>query len=207
MKLVLFFFLVLTFFPAYSGTEFAFNSFKADFEQTVVSSLTGKEVKTLGKIAYAWPGQVRAEITEPSTDRSLLVGNSKKTWFYTPPAVKGEKGQVQVDHSGKMVLNEFLDILSRNGFSSNQVYTCTKKDNGQELNFPPVAAKKYGLTKAFLVSEEIDGKITGIKTLVLYFAEKQKQPLTFKFSNFVANAPLTKTDFTFNIPPGTEISE
>ncbi len=200
-------FLSLIVFPTLAGPGLPFDSFKADFEQIVVSSLSGKEVKTLGRIAYAWQGQVRAEIIAPEADRSTLVGNSKKTWFYTPPAIKGEKGQVQLDHSGKMVLSEFLDVLNRNGFSSNKTYTCVKKDNGQELSFPSDAAKKYGITKAFLVPEEVDGKMTGIKTLVLYFTEKQKQPLTFKFSNFVANAPLTKTDFTFNIPPGTEISE
>ena len=89
---ILFLFLLAS--SASFAKSFVPGSFSANFEESILSMATGKEKKSFGKIDYKFPGNIRFEITSPNA--STFVSNPQKSWYYVPPFVEGEQGQVTI---------------------------------------------------------------------------------------------------------------
>lgn len=117
------------------------NSFSANFEETV-KSVTGKEKKTYGKVEYKFPGHLRFEVTQP--EKSLFVVNPKKTWFYQPAFVKGEKDQVTTQKSANLPLIKFLDSV-KNGLEGSKLFTTKYEKNSVVLTFVKTIQKEMGV--------------------------------------------------------------
>lgn len=117
------------------------NSFSANFEETV-KSVTGKEKKTYGKVDYKFPGHLRFEVTQP--ERSLFIVNPKKTWFYQPAFVKGEKDQVTIQKSANLPLIKFLDSV-KNGVEDSKLFTTKYEKNAVVLTFVKTIQKEMGV--------------------------------------------------------------
>lgn len=70
----------------------ASKTLKAKFVQSTVSAITGAPKKSEGTLEVKRPDKIRWETLAP--DKSLLVSDGKKAWFYTPPFDSSEPGQV-----------------------------------------------------------------------------------------------------------------
>lgn len=149
MKIAFFAFLILPTLTFAKG--FVPNSFSANYEESVVSQVTGKEKKSYGKIDYKYPGSLRFEVTSPVP--TLFVVNPKQSWLYQPSHVKGEKDQVTVQKSTNLPLIKFLDSV-KNGVEGSKLFTTKYNKNDLVLTFVKTIQKEMGFIEVTLHSEK-----------------------------------------------------
>lgn len=178
------------------------NSFRANFEQRFISTITGKEKISSGSIDYAYPGQIRFEVVLP--EKTTFVSNGKKSWYYTAPFDPKEKGEVIIQPSNKLLITKFFDYL-KNGLESNDTYTVVKEKNEYVLTFKAPAQKELSIEKARL---EMNDKVTTmtklseLKQITLLYKDNKKVKLTF--SNLLENVKFEQNYFDYKIPENTK---
>jgi outer membrane lipoprotein-sorting protein len=180
------------------------NSFRSKFVQSFKSSLTGKLVKSRGEIVYKYPKMIKMEILNP--EPSIFTSNAKKSWYYTPPFMEGEKGEVTIQTSRDTLLSGFFDTLKK-GIKSNNLYQVKNlSKNKVELSFDKKTAKKIGLKKANLIFKNLDkSNLKNVDSIQLVYTDKRT--VTILFENLVINIPLKPSEFVFKIPLKTNISQ
>lgn len=202
MKIILFALLI----PSLSlASSFLPDSFSANFEESFVSAVNGKEKKSFGKIDYRYPSHIRFEKISP--DSSTFVSNPEKSWYYVPPFVKGEKGEVTIQESNKLVLTKFLDAL-KNGLENNKLFTHKYNKNELILTFTKAIQKDMNLKQAVLVTESDPKKIKKLKEferLVLTYNDGRK--VNLKFVDLKEDVSFSQKHFVFDIPSNTKVSE
>lgn len=148
MKLLL----LLALLPLHTfAKSFVPNSFSANYEESVISLVTGKEKKSFGKIDYKFPGNLRFEVTSPVP--TLFVVNPKKSWLYQPSHVKGEKDQVTVQKSSNLPLIKFLDSV-KNGIEGSKLFTTKYEKNDLILTFVKTIQKEMGFIEVILHADK-----------------------------------------------------
>ena len=141
-------FIIFLLFPTLTfAKSFVPNSFSSNYEETVVSLVTGKEKKSFGKIDYKFPGNLRFEVTSPIP--TLFIVNPKKSWLYQPSHVKGEKGQVTIQKSSNLPLIKFLDSV-KNGIENSKIFTTKYQKNDLTLTFVKTIQKDMGFAEVTL---------------------------------------------------------
>ena len=95
----------------FSKTSFLPKSFQTSFVQEYKSALKGKKRKSHGVIEYAYPSQIRFEVSKP--DKLVYISNQKTSWYYSAPYIDGEPGTVSVRKSKKNGLHKFFDSLKK----------------------------------------------------------------------------------------------
>lgn len=202
MKTILFALLIPTLSLAAS---FVPESFSANFEESFVSVATGKEKKSFGKIDYKYPGHIRFEKKSP--DVSIFVSNPEKSWYYVPPFVKGEKGEVTIQESNKLVLTKFLDAL-KNGIENSKLFTHQYNNKELTLVFTAAIQKDTHLKEATLIADSEAKKIKSLKEfdrLQLVYNDGRK--VTLKFVDLKEGESFSKSHFEFDIPGNTKITQ
>ena len=185
------------------GRAFLPSTFKANFNQSYKSSLTGKEKSTKGGIEYKFPGHLRFEIYGPN--KTLFITNPKKTWYYNAPFIEGESGEVTIKKTGKMVLSKFFDAL-KEGLSSNKHYKVEKVGEDYHLHFSKKILGQIGITKSILrfKGKKVYPKFSDIQLIWLFYQNKRKVKMTF--SNLRESMNLDHKRFIFKIPKNTKVS-
>lgn len=194
--------LFLILFSVESFAGFLPNSFRANFEQRFISTITGKEKISIGSIDYAYPGQIRFEIITP--EKTTFVSNGKKSWYYTAPFDPKEKGEVIIQPSNKLLITKFFDYL-KNGLDSNDTYTVVKEKNEYILSFNAKAQKELSIEKARLeVNDKLTtmNKLSELKQITLIYKDNKKVKLTF--SNLLENVKFEQNYFDYKIPENTK---
>lgn len=165
------------------------------FEQTRISSLTQQKQVSTGKIYFSRPGRIRWETETP--EKSLLIGDGKKFWFYTPPFSQGESGQV-IERKSQDVQSQFAqDLLSG--------HLSVSKDTKVEdlgANRYKVTPKKGSAGTVKTAEITIDSKAQTIQKLVLIHEDESR--LELSFSKIELGKPLDAKLFTFKAPPNTQ---
>jgi outer membrane lipoprotein-sorting protein len=183
--------------------QFLPDSFKAKYEERYVSTTQKKEKKSHGTIHYKYPRHIRFEVLSP--DPALFISNAEKSWYYTPPFIEGEQGQVVLQESNKLVLIKLLDVL-RQGLKSNSVYKIQMQKQVATLTFLPTYQKEFQLNKVVLRATKnmSDVKtLSELKELDLHQASGQK--VTLGFSDFESGVTFAPDHFVFNIPKNTKV--
>ena len=188
-----------------SKSSFMPPSFSADYEESFVSSLNGQEKKSFGRIDYKFPRHIRFEVVSP--DPTTFVANPKTSWYYRPPFIEDEEGQVTIQKSDDMVLTKFLDAL-KNGAKTNAAYTVKSKANLLTLVFSAPLQKDLQMTQAVLVAAGDASKASTLgefKELLLHYKSGKK--VRMKFLSFRPNLSFPADHFEFRIPAKTKIIE
>lgn len=178
-------------------------SFSANFEESIVSTMTGKEKKSFGKIDYMFPGHIRFEITSPNP--SSFVSNPKKSWYYVPPFVEGEQGQVTIQKSNKLPLTKFLDSI-RNGIEGSKLFTYKYSGNDLVLTFVKTVQKELTLKEVtFHATKDAKTvqKMSEFEKLTLIYADGRK--VNLKFQDFKEEPSFPVKHFEFTPPEKTKI--
>ena len=81
-------------------------SFRAKFTQQFKRSLHGKTKENKGVLDYRSPGNFRFELKGKTN--MIVVSNPLKTWHYKPPFIPGQKGELKVSATKKVLLFPFL---------------------------------------------------------------------------------------------------
>ncbi len=200
MKLIIFFLLNLP--SLLIAKSFVPSSFSANYEENLVS-ITGKVKKSFGKIDYQFPGHLRFEVTSPVS--SLFVVNPKRTWFYQPAFVKGEKDQVTVQKSSNLPLVKFLDSV-KNGLENSKMFTAQYVGNDLILTFNKNSQKEMGFIEVVLHGSQ-DAKnvkeLKGFENLTLKHLNKNKTNI--KLIDLKESVSFPAGHFEFTPAPNTKI--
>lgn len=87
----------------------------ARFKQTERIEALDQTKNSEGVILIKRPDKIRWETQKP--DPSLLVGNGRKFWFYTPPFEEGERGQV-IEQDARRIRSRLAHALLSGSFSA-----------------------------------------------------------------------------------------
>ncbi|MFN8369028.1 MAG: outer membrane lipoprotein carrier protein LolA [Bacteriovoracaceae bacterium] len=184
-------------------SDFLPKTFKSDFEQRFISSISGKEKVSSGLIEYQYPSHIRFEVLSP--DKTIFVSNPKMSWYYTAPFIETEKGQVTLKASNKLLLTQFFDLLSK-GLTNNSFYTVRKEKEFYELSFKDKITKEMNIKRAYLYySGSALTNLVQVKKVKLFYPDDRVVDLIF--SNLQTNVTISDDRFVFEIPPNTVISE
>jgi outer membrane lipoprotein-sorting protein len=178
------------------------SSFSANYEENLVS-ITGKVKKSFGKIDYQFPGHLRFEVTSPVS--SLFVVNPKKTWFYQPAFVKGEKDQVTIQKSSNLPLVKFLDSV-KNGLENSKLFTSQYVGNDLILTFNKSSQKEMGFIEVILHGSK-DAKevkeLKGFENITLKHLNKNKTNI--KLIDLKENITFPEGNFEFIPSANTKV--
>ena len=178
------------------------NTFRADFEQVIKSTVSKKTKVTTGYLEYEYPGKFRFENLEPELDKLTFVSNSKKTWYYTPPFF-GEPGELKVSKSNS--LSKFFDSLKK-GLVSNKNYKVFSLKNGKRLEFSKKKVKDMGILSAELIfASPKSTSFDELKSIILVKTDKSRTKLNFK--KIKSGLVFKKDNFTFVVPKNTRVSD
>jgi outer membrane lipoprotein carrier protein len=200
MKII---FLLLLASSATFAKSFVPGSFSANFEESILSMATGKEKKSFGKIDYKFPGNIRFEITSPNA--STFVSNPQKSWYYVPPFVEGEQGQVTIQKSTKLPLTKFLDSI-RNGLDGSKLFTY--KYNGKDLvlTFVKTVQKELTLKEVTfhaIKEAKLVEKMSEFEKMTLVYADGRK--VNLKFLELKEETSFPAKHFEFTPPAKTKV--
>ena len=178
-------------------------SFSANFEESIISVATGKEKKSFGKIDYKFPGHIRFEIISPNP--SMFISNPQKSWYYVPPFVEGEQGQVTIQKSSKLPLTKFLDSI-KNGLEGSKLFTY--KYSGKDLVLTFVKAVQKDLTlKEVTFHSSKDAKtvqkMSEFERMTLIYNDGRK--VNLKFLELKEETSFPAKHFEFTPPAKTKI--
>lgn len=182
-------------------------SFSANFEESIVSVATGKEKKTYGKISYKYPAHIRYEVTRPEESEASFVSNGKTSWYYRPPFVKGEKGEVTIQKAQNLPLAKFLDSL-QTGIEKSKQYSAKYDGKSLILAFNKASEKDTKIKEVILEASKDAKSVSSLKEfekMVLVKSDGQK--LTYKFSDFHESENFKPSDFEFVVPENTKITK
>ena len=100
------------------------NNFHMDFIQVIKSEISGKVRKSKGHIDYKYPGQIRFKVEDKVS--SIFISNTHTQWYYTPPFIEGEQGEVRISKNHKNILTDLFDIIKKYGEKKNKHYEIVK---------------------------------------------------------------------------------
>lgn len=181
------------------------DSFSANFVQTVKSSATGKDNKTLGKVDYKYPGHLRFEVTDPV--KSLVIINPDKTWNIQFSTVKTEKDQVNVSKTSDFPLIKFFDSV-KNGLVNSKQFTTKYEKNDVVLTFDKSIQKEFGYESITLHSVSNAKDVKELKDFESITINRLKaSPTKFTFSDFRENSNLKSDLFVFKPSANSKIIE
>lgn len=200
-----FIFLCLCFATTAHAKTLVPNSFSTNFEESIKSMATGKEKKSYGKIDYKFPSHIRYEVTSP--EPSTFVTNPQKSWYYRPPFIQGEQGEVRIHKASNLPLSKLLDSL-KDGIEKSKQFTSKYDGKDLILTFNKEAQKETSLKEVLLhASKEAKAveKLKEFESLTLVYNDGRK--VNLKFIDFKEDASFPGDHFNFTVPPKTKVTE
>lgn len=179
------------------------SSFSANFEESIISLVNGKEKKSFGKVDYKYPGHIRFEITSPNA--SLFVSNPEQSWYYVPPFVEGEEGQVTIQKSSKLPLTKLLDSI-KNGIEQSKLFTHKFQGNDLVLTFAKTVQKEMTLKEVTLHAAKdakTVEKLSDFEKIGLVYADGRR--VSLKFLELKEDPTFAAKHFEFDVPAKTKI--
>lgn len=184
-----------------SFNSFAFlpNSFKANFKQSIESKKSKRKRFINGTVDYLYPGHIKFEVVAP--DKSTYISNNVKTWYYRPPILEGELGQVTIQDARTNPLHSLFDVL-KNGLKTNDSYKVVTKDKIAFLEFEKSFSKKLGIDKAEILFKD-SLEFSKIEKITLHY--ERGKSVELYFSDIKENPSYDKKFFEFVTPPKTTV--
>jgi outer membrane lipoprotein-sorting protein len=186
-----------------NAKTFVPSSFSSNFEESTISMATGKEKKSFGKIDYKFPGNIRFEVVSPNA--STFVSNPQKSWYFVPPFIEKEQGQVTVQKSNKLPLTKFLDSI-KTGLENSKLFTHKYSGKDLILTFVPTIQKEMGLKEVTLHgtkdAQQVE-KMSDFENITLIYDDGRK--VNLKFKDLKENIDFPAKHFEFVPPTGTKV--
>ena len=157
--------------------NFVPKKFRASFTQEYKSQITGKIKSGNGTLDYEFPSKLRFEMTKP--DPIIFITNMTQNWYYRPPFIEGEKGELKRNIKGGNVFADFFDSLSV-GLKDNDYYKVKLKKKSAEIIFSEEHALELGLKSANLIFKNAKNKtFLNIKEIDLIYRDLRKTKIIF----------------------------
>ena len=200
MKYLLFIF----FFTQFSArAEFLPSSFQLGFTQVFKSSITGKDKKSEGTLSYVYPSKIHLKVNPPN--EVIFVSNGVKSWYYTPPFIEGEKGELIIQDNKKQNLSKLFDAFKM-GLVTNKLYSVSVVNSKTLLSFNKKAKNQYGIAKVEMTAK--DKTIVAFSDVSLMHIEYDNNKIVeLQFNSLDQNIKPMDSLFTFTPPANTKITE
>ncbi len=185
---------------AKTKTSFLPKTFEAQFVKEEKSVLSGKTLKSQGKIVYQYPGRIRMEST--GNDKTVFVSNPFDTYFYTPPVFEDVPGELTINKTKNVPISKFFDSLEK-GLKTNPIYTVEDKKKYIYLSFAKTGVEEMKILSAKLF---FDGKNEFSHLKKVEITLDNQKNMQFNFDHIKVNATITKNTFEFKAPANTRVS-
>jgi len=195
--------ILIPFFVIFSWAQFVPTSFTTNFEESFISVTTGREKKSFGKIDYRSSGFFRYEKISP--DQSLFVTNGDKSWYYVPPFISGEQGQVTIQKAKSLPLLKFFEMM-KSGIKATALYQVNFQKDAAELLFNQSFQKEYGLKKVKLFSSDPKKLVKLKEAQKLQLDYLDGREVQIKFTDFKEGVSFSSGTFDFKIPANTKVT-
>jgi len=172
------------------------STLEARFTQVTHSVAMGTTKTTSGIIMVKRPSKVRWETLKP--DKSLLVSDGRKFWFYTPPFDESEKGQV-IEKRSSDVQSKLAQALLSGSFSAARDMKA-REERPSVFSLTPKAGTAGTVVKATI---EIDPANRTIKRVELDHQDGNRAEISL--SEIVLGKEADDRYFVFDAPPGTDV--
>ncbi|MBA2403760.1 MAG: hypothetical protein H0V66_03230, partial [Bdellovibrionales bacterium] len=136
---------------------------------------------------------------------STFVSNPQMSWYYVPPFVEGEHGQVTIQKSKKLPLTKFLDSI-RNGIEGSKLFTYKYSGKDLILTFVKTVQKELTLKEVtFHATKEAKSvqKMSEFEKMTLIYADGRK--VNLKFLELKEDTTFPAKHFEFTPPKKTKI--
>jgi outer membrane lipoprotein carrier protein len=176
-------------------------SIEAQFEQITESATMKQKKRSSGVIQIKIPDKLRWETTAP--DKSLLVSDGKRFWFYTPPFDEEDEGQL-IERKGSDVRSKMASALMSAAFSRAQRrhgLKIIKRDQSHYTLIP----RKGSAGTVVEAKIEIDLVEKIIKKVILF--HKDGNVAEINLIKVDLGKPMEDSLFVFTPPPRTEITK
>lgn len=206
MKKIFFIFVLCSSFSlsyAQSKESFVPHSFHIKLLQQYESAIPGAPKReNPGAIFYQYPGKLKFEIT--GSNALQLITNGEKTWYYTPPAIEGTPGELNISKGPQSQLSTLFDLL-RKGMNSNESYQVENlSQNEVRLNFSSQVAEEIDIKQVQIVFSDPSKRFSNIQKIDIYYLDDHQT--TFIFQKISKNPTLLNNFFKFEPPPNTRIN-
>lgn len=171
------------------------NTLSADFSQKNTNTLLSQTKESSGRIFIKLPSKIRWETQKP--DSSLLVSDGSHYWFYTPPFMEGERGQVIQKDAGQ-VQSQLANTLLAGHFSDAPVTIQTK--NATTFILTPKKGSAGTVKKATL---EVDAKKKQVRKITLDHEGGNRTEI--ELSRLELAQQMRDDFFEFKAPPNTDM--
>lgn len=172
---------------------------EAQFEQVTESAHLKQKKKSSGLIQLKIPAKIRWETTAP--DKSLLVSDGNRFWFYTPPFDEEEDGQL-IERKGSDVRSKMATALMSASFSKAQKKHGLKIIRGGPSRFTLIPRKGSAGT-VVEAKIELDPGEKIIRKIFLFHSDGNIAEITL--TKVELGKPLEESLFTFSPPPHTQL--
>jgi outer membrane lipoprotein carrier protein len=169
---------------------------KAEFSQMNESASLGTKKNSSGEIMFKRPNKMRWETTSP--DKSLLVSDGHKFWYYTPPFDESEHGQV-IEKSSSQVESRLAHALLAGSFSASAHDMKIEQKSDSEFILHPKKGTAGTVLKATI---EIDPELKLIKKVDLVHRDGNRSEVTLK--NIQLGPSIADSEFVFKAPANTD---
>lgn len=186
---------------AFGAESFLPNNFSSKFTQIFKSKVTGKKRQSPGSLDYSYPGKIRFAVDDPS-GKSLFVSNRIKSWYYTPPFIEGEKGEVTLRKAKKLALTKFFDAL-KNGLKSNKLYKVVPNKDLVQIEFSKKTSKETKLKAAVLTFKSKEKTFANLKGIQL--TRNNGNIVTIELNSIQTGINFSPKHFNFRIPKNTKV--
>lgn len=167
--------------------SFVPKKFSAKFTQEYKSQVSGKIKKGNGILDYEFPSKLRFEMIEP--DPIIFINNMTLNWYFRPPFVKGEKGELKKNVKGGNVFADFFDSLSE-GLKDNDYYKVKINGDKAEIFFSEAHGAELGLKSAILwFKSASDLKFIKLKEITLFYPNDRETKIIFNSLNEETDFP------------------
>lgn len=167
----------------------------AEFTQTHKNPTLGSEKLSSGRLYIMRPNLFRWETLQP--DPSVITTNGIRFWYYTPPFREGEKGQVSIRPAKDVPSQLAVDLLS--GRADLAAAFRTKAIAPGHYELKPL--KPSGDVKR--VELFLESQTNLVYKIRLHTASGNET--TIELKKLELGAKLSKSMFSFQAPPGTEV--
>lgn len=174
------------------------HDFQAEFVQVRHIDLTDENVEAKGRLRFLAPDSFRLDYREPDLDVLAMQGDSMLVYF---PSMN--QAQQHLIDRQDATRNIFLLFAARKGELGRRfdISLAPPGPSGPALRLQPLAGMlDYPIQEIVVRLHPKSGL-----PMELYFREEVGDTIVFRLSDVKTNRKLTRADFVFVPPPGTEI--
>lgn len=183
-----------------SADSFMSRNLSAEFKQQIKSKLSGRTIESELKMDYSYPGKFSVKAN--GKNNFIFVSNGTTSWYYRPPFIRGELGEVTIREVSHLKFLRVFDALYK-GAKTEGYFSVKKSEKRREFVFTEKIQKEIGTQKVIFLSDKKINTIFDAKKINIYKAKNSITTLIVEKIKKVSS--FSKNHFEFKVPKKTKI--